>query len=299
MLLRYLLENYIRSAAGSSLRETLAQVLSQSGIGGSETAPLKAKQRGENFRDSEELAPPCDAAVIFALNAESGGLIDLLEKPSITKVEGFIEHAGRLHEKEVVVVESGVGSEAVSAAVSNVIQFHHPRWIVSTGFAGALDPGLKQGDVVRIDSVVCEGSPPIELIAPVDAAAQAVLEKWRPGRLLTVDKVVRTTKKKERLHRETGAIACDMETYVVAQICQKMNVPLIAVRIVSDSVEQELPAEIEAFLGKGSLATKLGAAAKALWGRPQAALDLWRLHDDSLKLSDKLGKRLAKLLAQV
>lgn len=297
MLLRYLLENYVRSAAGSKLREALAQALS--GIGGDEGNTQKAKQSGPDFRDTQELAPPCDAAVIFALNAESGGLLDLLEKPTTTKVDGFVEHAGQLDGKEIVLVESGVGSEAVAKAVASVIQFHHPRWIISTGFAGALHPALKQGDMVQIDSVTRETEPAIDLPAPVNAETQAIFQKWSTGKLLTVDKVVRTTKKKDRLYRETEAVACDMETYAVAQVCKEMNVPLLAIRIISDSVDQELPAEIEAFLGKGSIATKLGAAAKALWGRPQAALDLWRLHDDSLKLSDKLGKRLAKLLLQL
>lgn len=297
MLLRWIVENYIRSAAGSTLRSSLSQMLLQAGL---KDMPGESSAGAATRQDTEELAPPCDVLVLFALGAESGGLVDLVEAPTSARVDGFVEHACRLEGREIVIVEAGVGVEAISKAAENAIAFHRPRWVISAGFAGALDPQLKKSKAVLIDRFQLEGeTEEVAANAIPEGVLTESLSALPHGKLLTVRKVVRTKKKKLRLHEETGAIACDMESHTVAIICQKLQVPLLALRIVSDSVEEELPAEIEVFLGEGSFAKKLGAAAKALWGRPQAALDLWRLHDDSIKLSDKLGKILARVIPQL
>jgi adenosylhomocysteine nucleosidase len=64
----------------------------------------------------------------------------------------------------------------------------------------------------------------------------------------------------------------------------------LAIRIISDAVDDELPPEIEHLLKQKSLAGKLGAAAGAMLKRFSAAKDLWKLREDALKASDRLAK---------
>src|SRR5579864_9366433 len=53
-----------------------------------------------------------------------------------------------------VVVCAGIGAEAARRAAEAVIAVYAPTVIYSAGFAGALDPTLKVGDVVQPRKVV-------------------------------------------------------------------------------------------------------------------------------------------------
>jgi hypothetical protein len=46
---------------------------------------------------------------------------------------------------------------------------------------------------------------------------------------------------KSALHRETGAIAVDMESHVVARIAAQHDAPFAAIRVVVDPVERTIP----------------------------------------------------------
>jgi adenosylhomocysteine nucleosidase len=85
----------------------------------------------------------------------------------------------------------------------------------------------------------------------------------------------------------------------VAEACRNENVPLLAIRVISDAVDDELPPEIEYLLAQKSLAGKLGAATGAFLKRFSAAKDLWRLREDALKASDRLAKFLEGVVKQL
>jgi adenosylhomocysteine nucleosidase len=119
------------------------------------------------------------------------------------------------------------------------------------------------------------------------------------GRLLTVDSIVRKPAERRRLAAEHAAIACDMESYAVADLCRQRGVPFLAIRVISDAVDDVLPPEIEHLVAQRSLAGKLGAAAGAVWRRWSAAKDLWQLREDALKASDRLAKFLSGVITQL
>ena len=95
------------------------------------------------------------------------------------------------------------------------------------------------------------------------------------------------------------AIACDMESYAIAEVCRKKNVRFLSVRIISDALADELPKEVERLLTQKTMAGKLGAAASAVLKRPGSAFDLMKLQDEALKASDRLAKFLASVVAQL
>ena len=63
------------------------------------------------------------------------------------------EHDGRrfrfFENGDVVLVCGGIGAAAARRASEAVIAIFDPKIVCSAGFAGALDPKLKVGDVVR------------------------------------------------------------------------------------------------------------------------------------------------------
>jgi adenosylhomocysteine nucleosidase len=313
MLLRWIVQQYAREAAEGGLRRVVGELQGslaptrasddepQPGSeesGGEEVGGSLSVRRGRDEATGDEFLP-CEAAFIFALGVESGGLVDLLKSAERSKHAHGIEHAGKLNGREVVVVEGGVGQKAAAQATAEVIRFYQPRRVISAGFAGGLVDVLRRGHVLIANEVVNTAAEHIDVDLQVDRDSLAGAKGIHVGRLLTVDRILREPAERRRLAEQQDAIACDMETFAVAQVCRERNVPLAAIRIVSDAVDDELPPEIEALLAQKSMAGKLGAAAGAVLKRFSAAKDLWKLREDALKASDRLAKFLARMLEQM
>ena len=295
MLLRWLVNQYMQDGAHGKVREVV------NGFVRSAVAPTgqSATDRPTTDQPADRPEPadfvPTDIAFIFALGVESGGLIDLLKGVQTARQSHGIEHAGKLAGKEVVIVESGVGEKAAARATAEAIKFYQPRWIVSAGFAGALDEKLHRGHILMADEVANASGDRLAVGMKIESAGKGL----HLGRLLTVGELIRTPDQRRRLAAEHAAVACDMETFAVAKTCAERGVKLLSVRIISDAVEDELPPEIEALLAQKTLVGKLGAAAGAVLKRFSAAKDLWQLREDALKASDRLAKFLVGTVGQL
>lgn len=303
MLLRWLVNQYLRDAAEGKLRDVVAGVAPEPNAAASERHPRQNLQPvAPDNNSADPLAPdflPCHTAFIFALGIESGGLVDLLANSETSNHKHGVERAGKLAGREVAVVESGVGQKAAARATAEAIKFYQPKWVVSAGFAGGLDEKLRRGHIVMADEVVHAGGETIPIDLRLDRESIAATKGLHVGRLVTVDSILREPSERRCLAEKHSAIACDMETYAIAAICRQENVPFLAIRIISDSVDDELPPEIEHLLKQKSLAGKLGAAAGAVFKRFSAAKDLWKLREDALKASDRLAKFLAGTINQL
>lgn len=241
----------------------------------------------------------CQIAVLFALGVEAGGTVDLLQNPVSMRCPRFVEHAGVLAERQVAIVETGVGWQAATAAAEDVIKLHRPEWLISTGFAGGLRPGLRHGHIVMADEVIGPDDRRLALGLHVDREALRTSPSLHVGPLVTVDKLLRTAAEKSELADRSPALACDMETMAVAEVCQREKTRCLSIRIISDTLEEELPKEVEYLLEQKSLAGRLGVATGALLSRPSSLKDMWRLKEDSLKASDRLARFLAGVIGQL
>lgn len=112
--------------------------------------------------------------------------------------------------------------------------------LISFGVAGGLAPELKPGTCV-IGSSILHG----EESRPTDARWAQRLMRIIPdavhGPILGVAEPIAHASAKRALHRETGAIAVDMESQVVARAAERHGVPLAAIRVVIDPVERTIP----------------------------------------------------------
>jgi adenosylhomocysteine nucleosidase len=119
------------------------------------------------------------------------------------------------------------------------------------------------------------------------------------GRLLTVDHLVHSKAERLCLARDHQAIVCDMETFAIAEVCQREHVRFLSIRIISEALEEELPKGMERLLEQKSLAARLGAATGVLLSRPSGIKEMWKLKEDALKASDRLARFLAGVVAQL
>jgi adenosylhomocysteine nucleosidase len=288
MFLRMLVSHFAREAATSKLREVLDSEL--------------RRRVGEGEADEGETPKevlPCDVLVAFALGIESNGLVDRLEESESLRCATFVEHAGLLERQRVVVIETGVGREAAASAVDDAIAVHRPAWVVSAGFSGGLRDELRRGQMLMADRIVdCRGGE-LTVGFHIDPRVAASTPGLHIGRLVTVDAIVRTEKEKRRLAEQFDAVACDMETAAVAEVCRRRQTRFLSVRVISDAVDDVLPREVEKLLGQTSVAGKLGAAAGAILGRPSAVKDMWNLRDQAFRAADRLATFLGGVLPQL
>src|SRR5690606_33984214 len=104
---------------------------------------------------------------------------------------------------------------------------------------------------------------------------------------------------KRELGERHQALAVDMETFGVAEVCRREKQRFLSVRVISDAVDDELPAEIERLVKKKGMARKIGAAAGSVLRRPSTAKDLWRFREAALECSERLAKFLEGVVAQL
>ncbi|MFM2095689.1 MAG: 5-methylthioadenosine/S-adenosylhomocysteine nucleosidase [Planctomycetota bacterium] len=284
--------NVFRLLAAQWLRQTVGQQVGQA-IRGAIQGELEARNAAEQA--GQEALPPSDLAVLFALEHESGGFVDVLSQSVTTRCAALVEHYGLLGTRRVVVGETGGGREAAYRAALDLIAMHRPPWVITAGFAGGLTAATRQGHIVLASSVVDETGREWKIPGSWGTPTGSV----HVGRLLTVDRLIRTTAEKADLAARHGAIACDMETAGIVRACEEKGVRCLSVRIISDGLEDELPPEIERILEQQSLAQKLGAATGAVFRRPSSVKDMWNLRERALIASDRLAKFLTQLIPQI
>ena len=176
-----------------------------------------------------------------------------------------------------------------------LIDGHRPRRVISAGFAGGLCPELKRNDILIADRLLTTTGGEMSVELPAGLLAALRRPGVRRGPLLTADRVVRLPREKLALFQRYGAMAVDMETLAVAEVCLRRNVPFSSVRVINDTADEALPHDVEHILVQRTGAARLGAALGAVWRRPASAKDMYQLRERALIAS----QRLAKFLAQV
>jgi adenosylhomocysteine nucleosidase len=228
---------------------------------------------------------PADVGIVAAMSIEVGFLLDRLGKlrkyagPRYTVHEGV--YAGRI----VALVVGGLGRAAARQATQVLLDGHRPRWVISAGFAGGLDPALKRYDAILPREIVdLEGNClRLDVLVP-DASGS----RLSTGRLLTVDAIVRTATEKELLRKQYSADVVDMETSAVAAVCAERAVKFLSIRVISDEAGVDLPKEIASLMTRSG-SYQVGAALRAIWNRPSSIKDFWALHEHAQEAADRLA----------
>jgi adenosylhomocysteine nucleosidase len=154
--------------------------------------------------------------------------------------------------------------------------------LLSWGTAGGLDPTLRPGDVILPVTVVPSAGVGLE----VDAAWHMRLRKClagsniNTGPLIQSPRVVAEPADKAGLFQSTGAVAVDMESAAIAQVCKDANKPFVAIRAIADPARRSIPAAVVKAMDVNGRVS-LGTLGLAVIGRPQLLTVLLQLRKDS------------------
>jgi hopanoid-associated phosphorylase len=115
--------------------------------------------------------------------------------------------------------------------------------LLSFGIAGGLDPVARPGTVIIADAICAAGG---WRLATTDAwrdVVRAALAEEAPivGGVAGSPTALTTAAAKTDLHRATGAVAVDMESFGVATVAAGVGVPFLAVRAIADPLQRTIP----------------------------------------------------------
>jgi adenosylhomocysteine nucleosidase len=237
----------------------------------------------------------CDVGIICGKSLESGALEDRLSCVVTLQGAGFVARQGMLSGRRVVVLLAQDPPQQTAASAEALIAGHRPRWVIAAGFASGLDDRLRRGDLLVADSLTRIAGEPLALSRQLEPQWLAAITGLHVGRLLTLDQSVRRPAEKRRLGAEHAALAADVQSLAVAEICRREELPFLAVRVIADAVDDEVPLDIERLANKNNMARRIGALGGMLVRRPSSIKDLWNLYEAALAAS----LRLAKFLEQV
>ncbi|REJ92616.1 MAG: 5'-methylthioadenosine nucleosidase [Planctomycetota bacterium] len=236
-----------------------------------------------------------DVAIVCALPLEMAEFVRKLDRVKRYTGGSFTFRGGVLKDTRVVVVESGTGVTLAARATQAVIDAHTPNWVISAGFAGALQEEMRIGDLVIANEVANESgeSLSVDMKMPEDRDRGLFV-----GRLMTAKQIVRTVDEKREISERTGALAVDLESFAVARVCGENKQKFLAIRVISDDMSADLPPEVLSVFGStGSI--RAGAVAGALWKRFSSAKDMWRLREQAADAAEKLAPFLEGVVKQL
>ena len=282
-MLRSLLKTWLQQAAKGNVRDAIVKAMPGQIASASPCLPAEEPK-------------PCHLGFVFALGIESGCLEDLLQGAITVRGNGFTIREGGLHGRRIAIILAGPGRTNARRATERLIDGHRPFRVISAGFAGGLCPRLNRNDILIADRLLdTDGnSPAVEVSANLSAAATQ--SDVHVGPLLTIDRVVRLPRDRQLLFHRTGALAADMETFAVAEVCAVRQVAFSSIRVINDPADQTLPRDVEHLLAQKTAAARLGAALGAVCRRPASAKDMYQLRENALVASGCLAKFLAEKL---
>jgi hopanoid-associated phosphorylase len=169
--------------------------------------------------------------------------------------------------------------------------------LVSFGVAGGLAPELRPGDCV-VGTAVLSDRGRIEMDRRWSDALLQTIPDAVPGLLYGVRAPVADPRAKRALHLETGAVAVDMESYVVASVGAARGLPVAAIRVITDPAMRALPqAALAALRPNGT--TDIVTMIRSLLRRPrelpalvQTALDVRAARATMIRGRQLLGRGL-------
>jgi adenosylhomocysteine nucleosidase len=233
--------------------------------------------------------------VTFAVEAEFAPWRRLrdLEHHKIGDIDVWQAKIGRA---AVDFVVTGMGVENAERVAGVVLSQEH-AFCVAAGFAGALRPEHKIGNVLVADAIQFLGKSKTLMCGPGLVKNARQDGAFRAKMFLTSDHIVRSPEEKAQLAPFADAV--DMESFGVLSAAQDRNRPAVAIRVISDRFDHDIPVDIEMTMDEKRGTIRIGGVLHYMGKHPLNVPALIRLGRDSKTASEALANFLEAFIKKI
>ena len=212
--------------------------------------------------------------ILYAFEAEGALLSQQMTITDSVTTLGRTTYIGQLSGKEIVLAESGIGMANAAMSAQYLIDQFHPKAVIFSGIAGAIDTSVHIGDIVVCSDWIThdygyygkDGFKPLAIqyfdnsadslttsryftvdpvllgaanqLADEDLALERIGDRTPSllvgGTGVSGNSFIDSQEKRLWLSQQFSAMVTDMESAAVAQVCVVNGVPFIIFRSASD-----------------------------------------------------------------
>jgi len=207
--------------------------------------------------------------IIGAMESEVKSLCDLLQERKQIQFGGYIFNQGKLFNKDVVVVKSGIGKVNAALCAEVLCLKFGVNQLINTGIAGATGGNLGVFDFVVSSATVYHdfdttafgykpGQVPgmeeqfkaddkmadtvIKAFSGMDFSKEHKIEK---GLIASGDQFISGGERKDYIKKTFNPLCVEMEGSAIAHACSINKVPFVIVRCMSDMADESVKSVYE------------------------------------------------------
>lgn len=208
--------------------------------------------------------------IIGAMEEEVAKLKELMTETIATEKAGMVFVSGKLNNKEVVIVRSGIGKVNAAVCTQILVDLYDVTAVVNTGVAGSLRNEINIGDIVlstdaithdmdatgfgyelgiipRMDnSTFVADEKLVKLASEVCKEVNTDIQVFE-GRVLSGDQFISDHDKKNWLINQFDGFCTEMEGAAIAQAAYLNKIPFLIIRAISDKADNSAEMDYSEF----------------------------------------------------
>ncbi len=177
-------------------------------------------------------------------------LLPLLQDSEESRMSGFEFYCGKMGRHDVMLMQCGIGKVNAAMGTLMLVNNFTPNYVINTGVAGGADTKVNVMDVVAGARVAYHDvwCGPESVLGQVQGlplyfeGAKRLIDlvperdHIHKGLICSGDQFIDTIEAVNRIKGNfPDALAVDMESGAIAQVCHLNKVPFLALRVISDS----------------------------------------------------------------
>ncbi|MDD6852207.1 MAG: 5'-methylthioadenosine/adenosylhomocysteine nucleosidase [Bacteroidales bacterium] len=191
-----------------------------------------------------------NVAIVVAMEKELNLLLPLVNEPKELVIDGYRLYSGTINGMNVTIMQCGIGKVNAAIGTLTLLNNFNVDVVINTGVAGGADKSINVMDIVVATQITyhdvwcgpgtqygeASGYP---LFFTSDNDLVDLLddeEGVKPGLICSGDRFIASIEEIESIKAHfPNALAVDMESAAIAQVCKLRDVPFLCIRVISDS----------------------------------------------------------------
>lgn len=208
--------------------------------------------------------------IIGAMEVEVAALKNSMSNVEMTETAGMKFYKGKIAEKDVVVVKSGIGKVNAGICTQILADVFQVEAVINTGVAGSLNHdinicdiviskeaqqhdldvtalGYDKGIIPNMKTSVFQADERLIQLAKTSAKEAKLEVHIFEGKIVSGDQFIATVQAKEHLQKDFSGDCAEMEGAAVAHAASLNHIPFLIIRAISDKADSSAEMDYPAF----------------------------------------------------